>query len=36
MKEIEVFSVDYSDEMGKSHLGLFADVEVANHVSKGN
>lgn len=36
MKKVKVFSVDFNDESGDTHLGLFSDENVAIHVSKGN
>jgi len=36
MKKINVFSVDYPDDMGETHLGLFSKDDVASHVAKGN
>ena len=34
--ELNIFSVDFSDESGPNHVGLFRDQKVAVHVSKGN
>lgn len=36
MKQIEVFSVEFNDDMDPVHLGLFSKEDLANQVSKGN
>jgi len=36
MQKLEIFSVDFNDETGINHLGLFSNQAVANHVSKAN
>lgn len=36
MKILDVFSVDFNDESGDTHLGLFSEEGVAINVSKGN
>ncbi len=36
MKKIDVFSVDYSEDLVPNHIGLFFNEQVAERVSKGN